>query len=109
MLRLGAGLSRYGADRRSDPARRPRVPQGGIAIYIISRYIAGMTASELYAVNVFHTEISEQDIELLSQVQTIRLRPATFRRLMLNAKVQGMNRTESLRYAIELGSLTPEL
>lgn len=67
-----------------------------------------MTASELHAVNAFHTEISEQDLELLSQVRTIRLKPATFRRLMLNAKVQGMNRTEGLRYAIELGSLIPE-
>ena len=66
-----------------------------------------MTASEIQAVNVFNTAISEQDLELLSEIRTIRLSPATFRRLMLNAKVQGMNRTEGLQYTIELGSLAP--
>lgn len=67
-----------------------------------------MTASELQAVNVFTTAISDQDLDLLSEIRTIKLAPATFRRLMRNAKIQGMNRTEGLRYAIELGSLTSE-
>lgn len=67
-----------------------------------------MTASELQAVSTFNTPISEQDLDLLSEIRTIRLPPATFRRLMLNARSQGRNRTEGLRYAIELGSLAPE-
>jgi hypothetical protein len=64
-----------------------------------------MTPSEVQVVNIFDTAFSEQELDLVAEVRTIYLAPAMFRRLMLSAKVQGMNRTEGLRYAIELGSL----
>lgn len=82
-----------------------QLPRSGINRYRVTEYIADMTAMELHAVSVFNTAISEQDLDLLSELRTIPLSPATFRRLMLNAKLQGMNRTEGLRYAIELGTL----
>jgi hypothetical protein len=65
-----------------------------------------MTASELQVVNIFDTAITDQELDLVAEVRTIHFAPAMFRRVMLSAKVQGMNRTEGLRYAIALGSLT---